>query len=135
MFGGLLINRINEIQRAPSIVALELFGLNPNGKKFCTQVAASGFGEINMTVIAGRWTRHIEIFVEQALRGIGVGVNNDGGAMNLLWGHPAGLSCICALRRGLRREGQRKCEYPSCKSIWDVHESRSSVHRLICAGA
>src|SRR5262249_34716729 len=75
MLRSLLIYRINQCQRPMSVLALEFFGLNPDRKELGSQVSRFGLGKIEVALVSGRWIRHVEVVIEQALRRVGMSVN------------------------------------------------------------
>ncbi len=101
MAGSLLIDRIDEIECMAGEVALIGFRLDPDGKELRPEVSGPGFVEADVALIFGIGRSDVEVFVEEALRGIGVRVNDDGGIVDL-----AGL-----LADGvLRVDGKGKCD-------------------------
>jgi len=93
MARGLLVDRVDELQRAMGVLAFVLLRLDPDGKEFGAEVALLGRFEVQMSAIER--TGEVIVFIEQPLGGIRVGVNHDGSAV-----HREG---IFLSRRGLMR--------------------------------
>ncbi len=76
---GLLVDGVNEREGAMRELAFEL-GLDPDGKEFGAEVAVADLVEVNVaaTGVGG----DVEVFVEEALRRVGVSVNHDGGIVD-----------------------------------------------------
>src|ERR1700722_5923013 len=62
-----------------------LIGLwfHPDGKEFGAQISTPGFVEADVAEIFGIGRSNVETFVQKPLRRIGVGVDDEGGAVNL----------------------------------------------------
>ena len=71
----------SKVWRAKS--ALIGFGVDPDGEKFGAQISAAGFVEADVAGVFGIGRTDVEAFVEEALRGVGVGVDDDGRIVNL----------------------------------------------------
>ena len=79
MIGGLLVDRIDQIQRAPGVVAVEVTGLDPDGKEFGAEISLADFLQVDVALVPRGGGPDVESLIEKALRRIGVGVNHDGG--------------------------------------------------------
>ncbi len=101
MAGGLLVDRIDEIERVAGEMALVGFRLHPDGKELGAEIAGFRLVETDMALIFGIGRSDVVVFVEEALRGIGVRVDDDGRVVDL-----AGLLAD----RGLRVDGNGKGE-------------------------
>src|SRR3954447_14024756 len=77
MMCGLLINRIDQIERMLAVVALVRLRLNPDRKEFRPEVAATSLVEADVAVVVRICGTDIESFIEKALRSIGVSVNHE----------------------------------------------------------
>ena len=74
---GLLVYRVDQIERVLGIVRLVGLGLNPDGKELGAKITGSDFIQADMADIFRIAIADIEIFVEKTLRSVGVSVNND----------------------------------------------------------
>ena len=101
MAGRLLVDRIDKIERVSGEVSLVGFRFHPDGKELGAEVSGLGFVEADVAGIFGIGRSDVVVFVEEALRGIGVRVDDDGGVVNL-----AGLGADS----GLRVDGNGKGE-------------------------
>src|SRR5690349_13547381 len=72
MLGSLLIHGINQRQSPMGVLALEFLGLNPDGEELSSQVSRLGLNKIEIALVSCRRIGQIEVFVKQALCGIGV---------------------------------------------------------------
>jgi hypothetical protein len=80
-------------------VALVESGLDPDGEELGAEVAFADGGQIKVAAAEG--VGEVKVFIHKALRGVGVGVDDEGGAMNAcgawgFWSHFEGR-----LRQGL----------------------------------
>src|SRR2546427_12258918 len=82
MPGGLLVDRIDEIERVLGEVALIGCGFDPDGKELGAQVAGAGFIEPDVTAVVGVGGTDVIIFVEEPLRCVSVCVYDDGRIVN-----------------------------------------------------
>ena len=80
MFGGLLQDGVDEVEGAAGVVAFVEFGLDPDGEEFRAEVALLRGGEVEIAAVEG--LGEVVMVVEHALRGVGVGVDDDGGVMH-----------------------------------------------------
>src|SRR5579872_1183361 len=81
MPGRLLPDRIDELQGAVREPAFIWDRIDPYGEELRAQVAFSGRLEIE--IACAQRIAEVEVLVDEALRGIGMGVNNDRGLLNL----------------------------------------------------
>src|SRR5262249_21748451 len=108
--GGLLVDAVNQVHGAPRVAALEV-RLYPDGEKLSTQVAFLDLAEIEVAVRNGSVLAEIEVLIEEALRRIGMRIDDQSrlvdslGRINL-FGSLCGLGCSVLDRVLL---GQRKC--------------------------
>jgi len=86
VFADLLVDAVDELEGAEGEAASPLLGLDPGGEELGGEVAgASGF-EVQHAVAEGRGK--VPGFIDKALGGVGVGVDDDGGTMDFEWvGH------------------------------------------------
>src|SRR5438132_12651457 len=98
MTGGLLVDRINQIERVLGEVALVSCRLDPDGKELGAQVAGAGFIETDVAVVVGIDGTDVVVFVEERLRRVSVRVYPDG---RIVDGVGAGANGG-GLRRGMR---------------------------------
>src|SRR5260370_39857110 len=97
MPGRLLIDGIDQVKRVLCEMALIGFWLNPDGKEFGTQVTAASFIETDVPDVIRIGRADVEVLIEKALRGVGVGVDDDGGVVD---GPGAGRDGCGSRRRG-----------------------------------
>src|SRR5271170_2930781 len=123
MFGGLLVDGVDELERSLGVVSFVEIGFDPDGEELRAQVALLGGVEIDLAAV--EWAGEIVVFVDEALWCVGVGVNDDGLVVNLGggefgvrygWGHGG------SFRRGLRIEkrscGQEEESREDCFHSW-----------------
>src|SRR6185437_7499299 len=141
----LLIDAVNQVHGTDCITAFEA-GFDPYGEKFRAQIAFPYFVEVNLPFGDGSNFAQIEIFIEKALGGVRMRINNQCRLVNALGGFRRGrfTGMRALLRRlmpGLPRLGQRydtEKSNPNKKEIW-LHSpailsailfaSRHSVYR------
>jgi hypothetical protein len=81
MMGRLFVHRIDEVERVAGEVALVGFRVDPDGKKFGAEIAGLRLVEANVAGVVWVGGFDIVIFVEEALRRVGVRVDDDGGVL------------------------------------------------------
>ncbi len=79
----LLIDRINQIESMLGEVALIRVRVDPDGEKFCAQIAPPRLVEAEMSEVFGIGRTNIEAFVKKPLRSVGMGINDQRRIMNL----------------------------------------------------
>ncbi len=84
MRGGLLEDGVDELKGAAGVVALVEFGLDPDGEELGAEVALFGGGEVEIAAVER--LGEVVVVVEHALGRVGVGVDDDGGAVDDLGG-------------------------------------------------
>jgi hypothetical protein len=84
MTGGLFVNRIDEVESMAGEVALIGFGLDPNGEELRAEIASPGLVEANVAYVLGVLGADVIVLVEEALRGVGVGIDDNGGVVDLV---------------------------------------------------
>src|SRR4029077_9947787 len=65
-----------------------------DGKELGTQVSGLSLVEADVAVIFGVGRSDVVVFIEEALRSVGVRVDHDGGALNLLSFLADGVLCV-----------------------------------------
>ena len=88
MLRRLLVDRIDQLQRAPGIVALVQVRLDPDRKELRAEVAL--LGRLEIEIAAVQLVGKIVVIINQPLRGIRMRVDNDGGVVygfSSLWIH------------------------------------------------
>ena len=80
MLGHLLLHRVDQHQRAPRILAFVKRGLHPDGKELRSQISL--VDRLQVEIAAAQRIAHVEVFIDKALRGVGVGIDHDGGAVH-----------------------------------------------------
>ena len=101
MAGRLLVDRIDEIERVAGEVALVGFRFDPDGKELGAEIAGLGLVEADVAGVFGIGRSDVVVFVEKALRSIGMRVDDDGGVVDL-----AGLGADRLRVAGERGEGE-----------------------------
>ena len=105
MAGGLLIDRIDEIERVAGEVALVGFRVHPDGEELGAEIAGLGLVEADVAGVFGIGRSDVVVFVEKALRRVGVRVDDDGGVVDLAGlGADGGLR-VCGNDKSERRSG------------------------------
>jgi hypothetical protein len=77
MFGDLLLDGVDQLQGAAGVLALVEGGLDPDGEELGAQVALVDGVEVEVAAVER--VGEVEVLIEKALRGVGVGVDDDGG--------------------------------------------------------
>ncbi len=120
MLGGLLVDGVDQFKRALGVVAFVEVGLDPNGKELRAEVALFGGLKVEMATVER--VGEIIVFVEKALRSVGVRVNHEGGAMDSLGvghgfmkmrgvrGGNLRVECGCGEDEGCKRESRHHVE-------------------------
>src|SRR5579859_3222378 len=94
---SLLVNAVNQVHGTPGVMALEL-RLDPDGEKLGAQVTLLDLAQIDVSLIDRSVLADIKIFVEEALRRISVGIDDERGLVNglrrfrLTFGRSCGFS-------------------------------------------
>ena len=70
------------IERAAGILALVEIGLDPDGEELRAEVAFVDGVEIELAAVER--IAEVEVLIDEALRRVGMGVDDDGGAIDLL---------------------------------------------------
>jgi hypothetical protein len=83
MARGLFVHRIDQIEGAAGEMALVGLRVNPDGKEFGAQISPMGLVKADVAHVFGIGGADIETFVKKSLGRVGVGVNDDGGIVNL----------------------------------------------------
>ena len=81
MLRHLLLDGVDQDERAAREVTLVRPGIDPDGEELGAEVAL--FGGFEIPVAAVERIAEIEVLVDEALRRVGVGVDDDGGAFDL----------------------------------------------------
>src|SRR5690349_13789996 len=76
MPGGLLVHAVNQVHGPFRIMAFE-FRLNPDGEKLRSQIALLDLAKIDMAIGDRRVLAEVKVFVQEALRGVRVRVNDQ----------------------------------------------------------
>ncbi len=84
MLRGLLVDGVDQFQRAFGILALVEIGLDPDGEELRAEIALFGGVEVHLATVEGHG--EVVVFVDEALRRVGVGVDDDGLLMDLSGG-------------------------------------------------
>src|SRR2546423_15583562 len=85
--------------------------LDPDGKKFRAQIAALNLPEVLVTIMGIGVGGEIEALIEEALRRIGMCVNDDGGVVNgASLGRDIGGARIVSLSKCHNGEKNRECQ-------------------------
>ncbi len=101
---GLLVHRVDHVERALDFLALELLGIDPDGEELGAKVAGLDLVEVHVAV-AGV-LREVEVLVHKAAGRVGVGVDDEGGVVD---GLPASGDAIGRNGDGLRLRFRRRC--------------------------
>ncbi len=81
MPGDLLLDGVDEDECAPRELALVGLGIDPDGEELRAKVALCRGFEIEVAAVER--IAEVEVFIDEALGRIGVGVDDDGGALDL----------------------------------------------------
>jgi len=91
----LLLDGVDQLQGAAGVLALVLDGFDPDGEELRAQVAFVDGVEIEIAAVER--IGEVKVLIDKALRGVGVGVDDDGGVMD-----PFGLAFWLASWRAYR---------------------------------
>ena len=78
----LLMYRVNQIQCAMGVVTGTGLRIHPDREKLGGQIAGPGLGEVDLSFGDRSHRAKVEIFVNKALRRVGVGINHNGRIVN-----------------------------------------------------
>src|SRR5579859_3003899 len=77
MPGGLLVNAVNQVHGALAVMAFE-FRFYPDGEKFRSQIALLDLVQVDVAFGYRRVLAEIEVLIQEALRGVSVGIYYEG---------------------------------------------------------
>ena len=97
MQSRLLVNRVNHVKRALGLVALVGFRLDPDGEELSSEIP--GFDLVEIQIASAGVLREIEILIDEAAGGVGMGVNHK---RRIVDGTRAMFDAVARNRYGLR---------------------------------
>ena len=80
MAAGLLVHRVDHVERALDLLPLVNLGIDPDGPELRAQVAGLDLVEVHVA-LAGV-LREIEVLVDEAAGRVGMGVDDEGGVVD-----------------------------------------------------
>jgi len=84
VFADLLEGAVDERECAVGAgVGGVLAGVDPDGEELRVEISLFGAGVVEHAAVEG--IGEIPVFIDESLRGVGVGVDDDGGLMDGLW--------------------------------------------------
>jgi hypothetical protein len=81
MLRRLLVDGVDQLQRPPGVMIFVEVGLDPDGEELRAEVALVRGVEVQLPAVER--IGQVEVLVDETLRRVGVGVDDDGGAVEL----------------------------------------------------